>query len=157
VELLFMAGVGWLLFFPNAPYVLTDFVHLERSPSDSLWIDAVILACFAWTALMVGLFSLYVMHMTWRRALGATGAWLCVIMSLMLASIGVYLGRYLHLNSWDALTHPAQTTTALVNVTSPEHARVSLGLIAFTAFLGLAYMLFYRLELVGESRQRLTG
>ena len=36
----------WLLFLPNAPYLLTDFVHLRHRPPVPFWYDlAVILSC----------------------------------------------------------------------------------------------------------------
>src|SRR5260370_1205611 len=33
----------WLLFFPNAPYMLTDFIHLGESESVPVWYDALML------------------------------------------------------------------------------------------------------------------
>ena len=63
-------GVLWLLFFPNAPYLLTDFIHLQESPTTPLWYDALMLASFAWTGLVLGYASLYLMQMIWERAVG---------------------------------------------------------------------------------------
>ena len=99
-------GVLWLLFFPNAPYMLTDFIHLSESPAAPLWYDALMLASFAWTALVLGFASLYLMQMIWQRAAGPVVAWLGVLAALGLASFGVYLGRFLGFNSWDALVRP---------------------------------------------------
>ena len=98
-------GVLWLLFFPNAPYLLTDFIHLRETPTTPLWYDALMLASFAWTGLLLGYASLYLMQMIWERAVGML-SWLGVVAALALASLGVYVGRFLRFNSWDALVRP---------------------------------------------------
>ncbi|MGQ9896957.1 MAG: DUF1361 domain-containing protein [Acidobacteriota bacterium] len=49
---------GWLLFFPNAPYVMTDFIHLSSYGHAPLWFDVLLLASFALAALCFGLVSL---------------------------------------------------------------------------------------------------
>ena len=60
--LTFVLGILWLLFFPNAPYMLTDFIHLRQSPTTPLWYDGLMISSFAWTALLLGLVSLYLMQ-----------------------------------------------------------------------------------------------
>jgi hypothetical protein len=84
----FALGVVWLLFFPNAPYMLTDFIHLRESPSTPLWYDGLMLSAFAWTALVLGFLSLYLMQLVWRRAVGPTVAWAGVVAARARASGG---------------------------------------------------------------------
>ncbi len=147
-------GVLWLLFFPNAPYLLTDFIHLSESPSAPLWYDALMLASFAWTGLILGFASLYLMQMIWQRAAGPAVAWLGVLGALGLASFGVYLGRFLGFNSWDALVRPRGIAHVIRDdLENPfRHPRLFASLLVLTASLTVAYTILYsiagsRLEL----------
>ena len=70
--------VPWLLFFPNAPYLLSDFIHLGEGPAP-LWYDGLMLSAFAWTGLLLGFGSLYLVQMIVRRAFGGTISWLGVL------------------------------------------------------------------------------
>ena len=132
-------GVVWLLFFPNAPYMLTDFIHLRESPSTPLWYDGLMLSAFAWTALVLGFLSLYLMQVVWRRAAGAAVAWVGVVAVLALASVGVYIGRFIHFNSWDALLHPRRVAHVIdAHLASPLHLRLVGALLVLTACLTAA-------------------
>lgn len=146
-------GVVWLLFFPNAPYMLTDFIHLRESPSTPLWYDGLMLSAFAWTSLVLGFLSLYLMQVVWRRAAGPIVAWAGVVATLALGSVGVYIGRFIHFNSWDALLHPRRVAHVIdAHLASPLHLRLVGALLVLTACLTAAYAVFYtfaglRLEL----------
>jgi len=155
-------GVGalivlWLLFFPNAPYMLTDFIHLGQSESAPVWYDALMLSSFAWTALLLGFASLYLVQVVARRIVGLAWSWAGVAAALALASFGVYLGRFVRFNSWDALIRPARVLDVISNqVENPfQHPRMIAVLLALTAFLLVGYAVLYafagmRLELERE-------
>ncbi len=143
--------VPWLLFFPNAPYLLTDFIHLQEGPAP-LWYDALMLSAFAWTGLLLGFASLYLVQMVLRSAFGAAVGWLGVFGALALGSIGVYIGRFVRLNSWDVLLHPRDVIEAVHARLVAEPPEMAQALVALTAFLGVAYLVVYsfadlRLEL----------
>lgn len=102
-----MCALAWLLFFPNAPYILTDFNHLSTfSTSAPLWFDVIMLIWFAWTGLLLGVVSLHLMQDIVTRFLGRLNGWLFTLVVIILGSIGISLGRFLRWNSWDALQEP---------------------------------------------------
>lgn len=104
--LLWVLGVGWLLFLPNAPYILTDFIHLGRVGGAPLWFDAALIGTFAATGLALGMASLLVVHHVVEARSGRVVGWAVAISSLVLSVIGVYLGRFPRFNSWDVVTDP---------------------------------------------------
>ncbi len=99
-------GGLWLIFFPNAPYLLTDLLHLGQIGRVPLWYDLIMLITFALAGLFVGFASLFWLHelvtRSWNRLVG----WLFVLLTLGLSSFGVYIGRFLRWNSWDLLLNP---------------------------------------------------
>jgi uncharacterized membrane protein len=137
-------GVLWLLFFPNAPYLLTDFIHLGATRTTPLWYDALLLASFAWTGLLLGFASLYLMQMIWDRAVGSL-SWLGVVAALAVASFGVYVGRFLRFNSWDALVRPRRLAQVIhTNLENPlQHPRLIASLVVLTASLTIGYLVVY--------------
>jgi uncharacterized membrane protein len=101
-------GVIWLLFLPNAPYLFTDFIHLSPTAGVPLWFDGTVLSAFAWTGALLCLVSVYLVHSAIRNWYGAVQGWMTVVVVLIFTSVGVYAGRFLRLNSWDAFIHPGR-------------------------------------------------
>lgn len=143
--LVMVLGVVWLLFFPNAPYVLTDFIHLQGNGPSPLWFDALMLSSFAWTALMLGFTSLYLIHAIIGRHAGAGLGWVVVVGALGLASFGVYLGRFARFNSWDVVTRPHHVLSVIrQEIDSPLHdPKMVAALLVLTAFLLVGYLVVY--------------
>lgn len=105
--LLVVLGLGWLLFLPNAPYILTDFIHLGRLEGAPLWFDAALIGAFAGVGLALGLASLLMVHRVVEARAGRALGWVVAVASLVLSAVGVYLGRFPRFNSWDVLTDPS--------------------------------------------------
>ncbi len=108
-------GPLWLLFFPNAPYLVTDLIHLRQFAAVPIWYDAIMLFTFALTGLMLGFMSLYTMQALVRQRFGSVWSWLFVIVAVGLSGYGVYVGRFLRWNSWDIFTQPSILLTDLAN------------------------------------------
>jgi uncharacterized membrane protein len=96
----------WLVFFPNAPYLVTDIAHLAPAPGMPFWYDLIMVSAFAWTGLFLGLVSLYLMQALIRQAAGGPASWLFALGVSGLSGFGIYLGRFLRWNSWDLLINP---------------------------------------------------
>ena len=97
----------WLVFFPNAPYILTDLFHLNHNSSMPIWFDLVLILSFAWIGLVYGILSLWDLEQLLLKHIRPI--WTSILSSgfLFLASFGIYLGRYLRWNSWDIVNHPS--------------------------------------------------
>jgi uncharacterized membrane protein len=148
--LLVLSGL-WLLFFPNAPYIATDVVHLQHDPLSPYWYDAVTIAAFAWMGVLLGFASLYLMQTVVRQWRGVVAGWIFAFFAIALGSLGIYLGRFLRLNSWDALEHPSVLPRILHAVARDPFAyqeAIAVTLV-FTLALSFAYFLLYIFAAVG--------
>ena len=96
----------WLLFFPNAPYIVTAFVHLKARTGAPVWFDLILITSFSWTGLLLGFISLSDLQEIIRRRCGQLTASAFALAALTSAAFGIYLGRFLRWNSWDLLTRP---------------------------------------------------
>lgn len=135
----------WVLFFPNAPYILTDLKWLAEWTGAPVWFDAIVISAAAWTGLALGFASLYLMQTLARRVVGSLNSWLLVVAFLALSSFGIYLGRFQRWNSWDLFAQPVSLLSDVAaGLADPfSHGRALAVTVLFTAFLSLAYAVFY--------------
>lgn len=130
----------WLIFFPNAPYILTDLQHLAKETTKApLWYDVILLVWFSWTGLLLGLVSLYLMHDIIHRTFGRAIGWAFVFIVSGLSSFGVYLGRFVRFNSWDILNDPKEIAVTILGLAIDPSMR----LIAFTILFAVFYLFVY--------------
>lgn len=134
----------WLVFFPNAPYIVTDFLHLSQRPYIPLMYDILMLATFSWTGLFLAIASLRTYQIIVKSHLGLVISWLFSLGALFLGGIGIYLGRFERWNTWDLLSHPR---SILVDISSRlgnplENLRFFGFTILFSAFLFVIYFMF---------------
>lgn len=131
----------WLIFFPNAPYILTDLQHLGAGTSKvPVWYDVILLIWFSWTGMLLGVVSLNLMQEIIRRQLGRVPSWIFVLAVAALTSVGLYVGRFIRLNSWDILQDPGGMASEVFDWLSDPSLR-SVGFIGlYTAFFLFVYL-----------------
>jgi len=138
----------WLGFLPNAPYLVTDFVHLRFRVGAPLWFDAVMLAAFAWAGVGLGTASLRMCAHIVRVRAGSLAALAFTPLVALATGFGIYLGRFLRLNTWDVATKPG---TVLLQVLSPLVD--PLGNVRAWA-VTLTFALFFAVATIVSSRTR---
>ncbi|RME83702.1 MAG: DUF1361 domain-containing protein [Caldilineae bacterium] len=99
-------ALAWLLFFPNAPYIVTDLIHLPYGRDISVLYDVVMLFSFAICGIVLGFVSLRWMQLAMAERIGIWWSRVFVVVILGLSGFGIYVGRILRWNSWDVLTDP---------------------------------------------------
>jgi uncharacterized membrane protein len=115
---------GWVLFLPNAPYLLTDVVHMvhdiQRAHSDAR--AYVVIATYG-VLFALGLasyaFSLQLFRRFLLRNVQAVVVAPTVVLVHGLCVVAMYLGRVIRLNSWDVFTAPQQVAASVLRVPRP--------------------------------------
>lgn len=97
---------GWLLFFPNALYIITDLIHLAADTGVPKWFDAILIFSASAAGLLMAFVSLYRVEKFLQTFVKKKTANALVLFILFLGSFGVYLGRFLRWNSWDIISNP---------------------------------------------------
>jgi len=140
----------WLVFFPNAPYLLTDLIHIDPADHGAVSIlgDAALVSV-APPGLALGFSSLALVERAVRDRFGGRLALAVSVLSLAAASLGIYLGRVVRLNSWDILTRPRVVGRVLHQlVLDPlAHPLAVVATIVLAATLCVLYVRFRRVAL----------
>jgi uncharacterized membrane protein len=160
--LVFLASL-WLLFYPNAPYIFTDFIHvidrtyIRARPSDwlglnaMLWYDLIMNAAFAFMGHFIGLVSMWLVHQTCALAWGKARSLALVLGAIFLSGFGIYLGRFSRLNSWDVLISPRRVAAEVAEATLDPKAILFSA--AFSLFILLTYATLATFKRIGHSAE----
>lgn len=141
LALLFL--LPWLLFFPNAPYILTDLLHLKARAPVPLWYDLMMLLSFALNGLFLGYISLVLVESVLEGIFNRTIAMIASMVFTFAAAYGIYLGRFHRFNSWEVWTAPSAIGGKVLDTMlhPVAHARIW----AITLMLGFIMYAGYRL------------
>lgn len=137
-----LLSIAWLMFFPNAPYMVTDLIHLSVDyGSNVTWHDTIMLYYYAQVSLINGLISLYWVHHAWQAVFGKRVGHLLLLLSLPLAGFGIFLGRIQRWNSWDVLQNPLGLVEAAVKGLNDRTALLLT--FEFALLIGMLYLVLW--------------
>lgn len=145
----------WLLFYPNAPYILTDLFHLQSVSSMPIWYDLVLILSFAWTGLLFGFLSLWDIEKILEKFLKSRWLKIVMIFLLFMGSFGIYIGRYLRWNSWDLVIEPYGLISDIgERLINPFQYQQTWGM---TLFMGIFLnMIYWSFRFLREKSSRLS-
>lgn len=116
IVLLFVIGIIWFIFYPNAPYLLTDIIHIQANDyvklenhifiynaNFLLWYELIQFILTFLIGIISGFFSLTFIHKIFEQKNHKISGWIFVVFVSFAAGFGIYIGRFLRLNSWDIL------------------------------------------------------
>lgn len=119
-------AILWILFLPNAPYLVTDLIHLVGRRDGLPLLDAAVLSTFAVTGILLFVLAVRTVAALTRRAFGEGAARTLAIACVGLSAVGIYLGRVLRWNSWDLLTDPlGRAASLLAHLSDPVSLTVA--------------------------------
>ena len=98
----------WLVFFPNAPYIITDLYYLNGHSEKMFWYDLTTILVFAWTGLWAGFLSLDIIKDVLLSKLSRVKSTVVVCGLLFVCAFGIYLGRELRWNTWEIFVAPGE-------------------------------------------------
>lgn len=137
-------GVVWFLFYPNAPYLLTDVIHIQTDDYVILknhvfvyasnflpWLELAQFVLTIFTGIIIGFLSLFMIHKIFFDK-NKIMSWVFVIFVSLTSGFGIYVGRFLRLNSWEIL-----------NMFSTIKGSESFKIMEFSFVFGIIWFLIY--------------
>ena len=113
--------IVYFTFLPNAPYLLTDIIHLLEAIRGgySIWITTLIFIPLHSLAILLGWEAYVISLINQGHYLKQQGArkfiFASEIITHALCAIGIFLGRFRRFNSWDLVTKPDILLTATIS------------------------------------------
>lgn len=131
-------AAAWLLFFPNAPYVVSDVVHFASRPPVPAWFDAAMLGLLAAAGVFAGAVSMAWVIRCIREQLGRPAAWASWLVIAAATGRAIELGRVQRYHSWHLVLRPGDVLgDVFADLASPDPE-----VWAMTAVYGTAALVF---------------
>lgn len=146
--------LAWIGFFPNAPYLVTDWLYLP-SFAEELWFSIGLFMSFSLCGLILSIISLFLVHGVLRTRWGRLEAALLIALMFVLSGLGVFMGRFLRLNTWELVTRPGHVLNDLANRAHDPavHVNPAAFSLGFALLLAVCYWVFLLIRHAPRSRE----
>lgn len=141
-KIIFIIGfILWMLFIPNAPYIVTDFIHLGEIRSVPMLYDVFLIFSSASVGLMLGFHSFFHIEQIIKTKYSPRVTSLIMSLIMIIISFGIYLGRFMRFNSWDVFINHTSLIKNVWKIFSQSTANTEVFLYTglFFFFLYLSY------------------
>lgn len=136
---------AWLLFLPNAPYLMTDIFHFRERPGCPPWFDLILVISGAWAGILAGMVSLTETASFLKKYLSTRHVQQIICVVIILCGYGVYMGRFMRFNSWDIITRPGDVSAFIWRSLAAPYRHLTVW--AFTAsFSVLTGIIFFSVK-----------
>lgn len=136
------AWVVFTAFLANAPYIITDLIHVKTLAKVNPFFDAAVIFFAAWLGMMLSCVALNNMYTHLRARFSRAKVYTVMGLFFWLVAIALYLGRYKRWNSWNLITHPTEIVSDFVRVVadmradpSAVYASIAISFITFVCFV----------------------
>jgi uncharacterized membrane protein len=110
----------WILFFPNALYIVTDIIHIANTTAVPIWYDAILLFTSSFAGLVLAFASIKNIEGYLKNIFRKKYVSPIIVLLIFAGSFGVYLGRFQRWNSWDIIHNPLSLALDIMSrFTSP--------------------------------------
>ncbi len=139
-----LSFILWLFVLPNAPYMVTDLLHLRNvGPEWLLWFDGMMIFSYAIIGVFVLSFTMVkIKRMLFNKSQIRRNIFLILIS--IISSFGIYLGRYIRFNSWDIFIKPRLLMNNIIEILSTKysHPVFITTMLFFTLFIMISTISF---------------
>jgi uncharacterized membrane protein len=131
-----------MAFFPNAPYLITDLIHIYDRQNVPLWLDTIMLFLFALSGFLVTLASWNDIRMWLKKIRPAPSQRMVDYLIVSLTAVGLYIGRFLRWNTWDLLRQPIRIFRDLFSITTQP--RIFIDSVIFIVIISMIFIAFHK-------------
>lgn len=155
---LVILGIIWLVFYPNSPYLFTDFIHIIERASPApiirkfiiistrslVWYDIILSSSFAFIGHFIGLISIFIVHKSYSKVFIHHFGWIHICIAMFFGGFGVYIGRIIRFNSWEVFIKPLVILKEIL--LEFMHLRALVFSFVFGFFIFISYIALYSFQ-----------